>query len=404
MGRKVPTTGQTGGPGDQAAPADCDPARVERIRDRLGAWFDRGHRDLPWRVERDPYRVLVSEMMLVQTTVAAAAPYFARFIARFPTPEALAAAPEAEVLKAWEGLGYYRRARQLHQAARILVQEHGGSVPDDPEALRRLPGVGRYIAGAVGSLAFDRPEPILEANTRRVLARLLAWPLDLADKRSRDRLWLAAERLVPPRGAGRFNEALMELGATVCTVRAPSCLICPIARDCQARAEGRQDELPVRTRRDPPRPVLERAAIVRRDDGRVLIVRRAPGGLWEGFWEFPTIHEQGDDPARRSFGEPVGLAEGVRRLTGIRIRELAASRPIRYTVTRYRVTLAVQEAAYLDGGPAPGPGLDRVVWEHPDALAGHVFGSPYRKLARRLAAPARGPEPPGGPPPRRGTG
>src|SRR6185437_6569864 len=166
---------------------DLDRAWVGRMRARLLAWYEGGHRALPWRESRDPYRILVSEMMLVQTTVAAVLPFYERFLSRFPDVRALAAAEEAEVLKVWEGLGYYRRARQLHAAARVIVATHRGAVPDDMESLRALPGVGRYIAGAILSFAFDRPAPIVEANTQRVLARWLAWGDDLRSTRSQAR-------------------------------------------------------------------------------------------------------------------------------------------------------------------------------------------------------------------------
>ncbi len=168
---------------------------------------------MPWRADRDAYRILVSEFMLVQTTVAAVIPYFERFLRRFPDVRSLAESDEGEVLKAWEGLGYYRRARQLQAAARQVVRMHGGTIPDDPAAVRDLPGVGPYIAGAVLSFAFDRPEPIVEANSQRVLARLIALRADLKSTAARRRIWLAAGRLVPPRRAGDFNQALMDLGA-----------------------------------------------------------------------------------------------------------------------------------------------------------------------------------------------
>ena len=285
--------------GDRGGP-DLDPAWVGAVRAKLAAWYEGARRDLPWRADRDPYRILVSETMLVQTTVAAVVPYFARFLARFPTVAALAAADEAEVVKAWEGLGYYRRARQLHAAARAVVRDHGGVIPDDPEAVRALPGVGRYIAGAVLSFAFDRPAPIVEANTQRVLARWLAWRGDLKASATQARLWEAAGRLVPPVGAGTFNQAFMELGALVCTPRAPLCLVCPVSAECRARALGLQDRAPVTTPRPPPLASAEASALVFRE-GRVLIVERGAGGLWAGFWEFPTVHVSAPTrPAGRS--------------------------------------------------------------------------------------------------------
>jgi A/G-specific adenine glycosylase len=363
------------------------------VRAALAGWFAAGHRDLPWRVDRDPYRVLVSEMMLVQTTVGAVVPYFRRFIERFPTVRALAEADEADVLKAWEGLGYYRRARQLHDAARAIVRDHGGVVPDDPQAIRRLPGVGRYIAGAVLSLAYGRPEPILEANTRRVLARLLAWPAPIDEKPTEDRLWLAATRLVPAEGAGRFNEALMELGATVCTVRQPSCLICPLSGVCRARAEGRQDELPPRKESGPPLDVAESAILVRRGGDRVLIVRRPPGGLWGGFWEFPTIHTGGADPAGRSLGGPVELADGLRRLTGVEARIGPPARTVRFGVTKHRVTLTAHLAQYVRGVPVAAANLDRVKWEYLGDLRDLPFGAAQRGLAAWLATGGTGGDP-----------
>lgn len=372
------------------ADQDDAPDRQEgwrrEVRAALAAWFDGAARDLPWRRQRDAYRVLVSEMMLVQTTVAAVVPYFERFLRLFPDLAALARAEESDVLAAWEGLGYYRRCRQLHETARRIVRDHAGVVPDDPETLRGLPGIGRYVAGAVLSLAYDRPEPILEANSRRVLARLLAWKGALGEPATERRLWQAAEALVPPQGAGRFNEALMDLGATVCTPRQPACLVCPLAHRCAARAGGLQDVLPKKAAKAPSLDVKEAALVVRREDGRVLIVRRAPAGLWAGFWEFPTLHRGGADPAGRSAGSALGLAEDLRRLTGVGAVVGEAVATLKFTVTRHSVRLAVHPATYRDGEPSPGAGLDRSIWEHPEALTGYPFGSAQRKLANRLRA------------------
>ncbi|RUL87252.1 A/G-specific adenine glycosylase [Tautonia sociabilis] len=364
---------------------DSDPSWVSRVREAMLSWFDRdGRAALPWRADRDPYKVLVAEVMLVQTTVAAAGPYFSRFIRRFPTPEALALADEEEVLKAWEGLGYYRRARQLQAAARAIVNEHGGRVPEDPAALRTLPGVGRYIAGAVGSIAFDRPEPILEANTQRVLARWLCWEQDVRSAPSQARLWEAAARLVPPEGAGRFNQAMMDLGATICTVRAPMCLTCPVASDCLARLEGRQDELPRRAAPTPPLEVSEVCVVSVDVRGRVLVVQRGPGRLWEHFFEFPTVHLSGADPAGRGPGAGVGddLAPRFKELTGVGLRVGPEVHSIRYGVTRHRVSLSARVATPIEGEPRPGPGISDVSWksiEELDAL-------PRTGAARRLSA------------------
>lgn len=389
MARRREDGTQDGGP-------DLDPAWVDRLRERLIDWYAQARRDLPWRADSDPYRILVSEMMLVQTTVAAVVPHFTRFLERFPNVEALARADEARVLMAWEGLGYYRRARQLHAAARAVVDAHGGRFPRDPEAVRALPGVGRYIAGALLSMAFDHPEPVLEANTQRVLARWLAWRGDLKTAATRARLWEAAERLVPPTGAGKFNQAFMELGALVCTPRAPRCLVCPVADDCRARLLGLQDSLPRTTPKPPPLAGAEACALVRHE-GRLLVLRRGPGRLWHGFWEFPTVHTSGADPAGRAadLGGAVELAEGVRQLTGVRVRVQTAAGPahsVRYSVTRHRMRLDAHEAEVLEAPrtPAPAPGFVEAVWLRPDALADRPFSSAGRRLTAWLRRPAAG--------------
>ncbi|WP_435009343.1 A/G-specific adenine glycosylase [Tundrisphaera lichenicola] len=370
---------------------DADPEWIGRVRRNLVAWYEGAHRPLPWREDRDPYRILVSEMMLVQTTVAAVIPYFGRFLDRFPTVEALADADEADVLKSWEGLGYYRRARQLHTAARVIVGMHGGVFPDDPQAILALPGVGRYIAGALLSFAFDRPAPIVEANTQRVLARWLAWDEDLKTTRSQARLWEAAGRLVPESGAGIFNQAFMELGALVCLPKAPLCLTCPISEDCLSRKLGVQDQIPRAIPKVPPKEVAETGILVCRE-GRYLIVKRGAGRLWEGFWEFPTLHVAGPDPAGRSSGEPLDLAEGVSRLTGVRVSVGPVSKTIRFGVTTHKVTLEVRHASWLGGKPVPGPGLVDVAWEPIEALGRLTMSSPSRRIIDWLSRGGMVPE------------
>src|SRR5207248_6993729 len=210
-----------------APPGAWTPRTLPALRRALLRWFDRHRRDLPWRTDRDPYRVWVSEVMLQQTTVAAVVPYFERFLTAFPTLRDLAAADEQQVLKLWEGLGYYRRARHLHAAAKRLVAEHGGELPDDPAVWAGLPGVGRYILGAVLSQAFARKLPVVEANSLRVLARLFGYRGDPREGDGKAWVWSAAEAVLPEERPGDFNQALMELGALVCTPTAPDCPACP---------------------------------------------------------------------------------------------------------------------------------------------------------------------------------
>jgi A/G-specific adenine glycosylase len=358
---------------------EVDPGWVNAIREKLAAWYLEARRDLPWRNDRDPYRILVSEMMLVQTTVAAVIPYFERFLGRFPDVAALAAADEAEVLKAWEGLGYYRRARQLHAAAKQVVQDHGGTIPDDAAAIRELPGVGRYIAGAILSFAFDRPEPIVEANSQRVLARILAVEGNLSAAATREQIWTAAARLVPPAGAGIFNQALIELGALVCTPREPSCLICPLSSLCQVRRLGIQDRLPVMLEKSPPLSVKETCVILE-SRMRILIVQRGFGGLWEQFWEFPTLHLDGANPACRTIGLAIDLAKGFRHVTGVEARIGPPVRTLKYSVTNHRVELIAQVGHALSGTAKPGPGLIDARWVRPDELSQYTFSSAGRRL------------------------
>ncbi|MFI5456309.1 MAG: A/G-specific adenine glycosylase [Isosphaerales bacterium] len=384
-GASIPSGEEASGPAGSTergggVDRDRDATWVAEVRQRLAAWYAEARRDLPWRTDRDAYRILVSELMLIQTTVAAVIPHFERFLSLFPNLEALAAADESDVLKAWEGLGYYRRARQLHAAALAICREHGGTIPDDPTAVRALPGVGRYIAGAILSFAFDRPEPIVEANSQRVLARLLAERQDLKTASTRERIWRAAGHLVPAEGAGTFNQALIELGALVCTPREPACLVCPLSRLCEARHLGLQDRLPVTTPKPPPAAVTEAGAIVVRK-GRILIVQRGLGGLWEQFWEFPTVHLAGVDPAGRPPTSPaVDLAAGIERLTGIRVRIGPPIKTIRYSVTNHRVELIVHLAKALSATPQPGPGLVDARWVEPRNLSDYTFSSAGRRL------------------------
>jgi A/G-specific adenine glycosylase len=261
---------------------------------RLLRWYDAHRRDLPWRITKesrqrlDPYHVLVSEAMLQQTQVATVIPYFQHFIGRFPTIEHLAEADEQDVLRLWQGLGYYARARNLQKAAQRVVSEHGGSMPRTAEALRDLPGVGRYTAGAVASIAFDCRAPIVDGNVARVICRIDRIESDPREKQTLETIWQRAGQILPSSRCGDFNSALMELGATVCTPRNPKCLICPVREHCEAQAAGVQEQIPP-VKKSKPTPLLRRDVLCIRDGQRWLIEQRPAKGRWAGMWQFVTV-------------------------------------------------------------------------------------------------------------------
>jgi len=273
-------------PGDARAPRSL-PDHSAPFRAALLPWFDANARPLPWRECTDPYRVWISEVMLQQTRVEVVIPFYIRWMARFPELDVLAAASEESVLQMWAGLGYYSRGRNLHRAAQRIREQHGGEVPRDPRELRALPGVGEYTAGAVASIAYGIPLPAVDGNVRRVLARLM----DVADPTPavlRD--WAAA--LVDPLRPGDFNQALMELGATLCTLRSPSCRSCPVAEFCRAAAAGTQGERPVPRRKGKVRDAAWGVVVLVAGEGaraRTLMRRRPREGLLGGMWEFPSV-------------------------------------------------------------------------------------------------------------------
>ncbi len=333
---------------DDASRVASDPA----LRRALLRWYDGHRRALPWRGQRDPYRVWLSEVMLQQTRVATATPYYHAFLERFPTLESLARAREADVLTAWAGLGYYRRARQLREAARLVVREHGGRVPDEPAAFALLPGVGRYTAGAVLSIAFDRPLPVLDGNVARVLSRLRALRATLREPRGARALWALAATLVPARRPGDWNQALMELGATVCTPRAPRCGGCPASRWCSAFALGRVAAFPPVTARRAVEKVRQAVVLIERR-GRMLVVRRE-GPLLAGLWEPPGVELAPRRSARRALDT---LLAGL----GLRARIAPAGTSIRYAITHRDITAEVWHGVLA----APPPRPARLRWVDP---------------------------------------
>ncbi|NUQ62231.1 MAG: A/G-specific adenine glycosylase [Pirellulales bacterium] len=349
---------------------------LETFRRRLRGWYARHARDLPWRRSRDPYAVWISEIMLQQTQVATVKPYFERFLAAFPTIADLAGADEHDVLRLWEGLGYYRRARQLHRAAQVIVGEHQGEFPRDSEAVRQLPGIGRYTAGAILSIAFDARQPILEANTVRLFARLLAYRGQPASSKGTRLLWAMAEAVLPRRNVGLFNQALMELGSEVCAPRSPACERCPVASLCRARAEGAQDGIPL----PKPRPVFQsrrEVAVVVRRRGRVLLMRCPEGERWAGLWDFPRFEVHSEDASALA-GE---IVEKTARRVGVRIALGERLTSIRHGVTRFRITLDCYAARHL-AGPNGDRGLPQMQWLRPDELSEYPLSTTGRKLSK----------------------
>jgi A/G-specific adenine glycosylase len=269
-----------------------DAERRQGLRWALCGWFAAHARDLPWRRVGDPYAIWISEAMLQQTQVATVVPYWERFLERFPDVEALALAEEDDLLAAWSGLGYYRRARSLQAAARVIVAQHHGSFPRRRPDAESLPGVGPYTAGAVLSIAYGLPEAVVDGNVARVFARLFGLEDPLASTRLDKRLWALARALVPPAGSGpdgpgAWNQGLMELGATLCTPKSPGCLLCPLAEACVARRDGRQAELPV-PKPKPEKKQVELLSLLVWQRGRVLLERRPLEGRMAGMWELPT--------------------------------------------------------------------------------------------------------------------
>ncbi|GGG24233.1 A/G-specific adenine glycosylase [Paenibacillus abyssi] len=271
-------------------------------------WYRRNKRDLPWRQSKDPYRVWVSEIMLQQTRVDTVIPYYERFMDKFPTIKALAGAPESEVLKMWEGLGYYSRARNLQAGAREVMALYGGAVPDDAPSVAALKGVGPYTKGAIMSIAFNRPEPAVDGNVMRVLSRYFCLEEDIAKARTRVNIEVLAASLIPEGAAGDFNQGLMELGALVCTPKSPGCLTCPVMAHCAGRLAGRELELPIKTKAKPPRPEQRFAAIVEGAGeyaGKVLVRQRPETGLLASMWELPhVLVPGGSGPAAAQAEQP----------------------------------------------------------------------------------------------------
>ena len=292
------------------------------VTDLLLTWYDQNARELPWRGIHDPYRTWVSETMLQQTRVETVLSYYQRFLDRFPDVAALAAAPEDEVLKLWEGLGYYRRARNLHRGARQVVEAFGGRMPDDVATLRKIHGVGPYTAGAIASIAFDRPVPAVDGNVIRVVSRLEGIRENVGTPSVKRRIESVAASLVPEDRPGDFNQALMDLGATVCTPGTPSCERCPLSDLCDAHRVGDPEDIPELPRKNPPRELQYDVCIMMHDE--CILMRQRTEPMLQGLWVFPMLE---------GWREARDLPTAVKRRTGLAVRDVRAAGEGRHVFT-----------------------------------------------------------------------
>jgi A/G-specific adenine glycosylase len=344
---------------------------MERLRARLVDWYHRERRDLPWRRTRDPYAIWVSEIMLQQTRVDVVIPYYRRFLALYPDIPSLARASEEAVLAAWSGLGYYRRARSLHAGARAIVATHGGRLPMIRQELERLPGIGRYTAGAIASIAFGLPEPVLDGNVRRVLCRLAVVPGAHAE-----RLWTLASAWASGPDPASTNQALMELGALVCTPRNPRCDLCPLRARCRARLTGRPECYPAKRPRRASESVGVAVAWISRR-GRTLLERPAAGNPLRGAWDLPAAEaEAGGDPC-------APLAAHLERL-GLHVALGVKLATLSHTIVHRRLRLDVFACRLARGGASGNAALS---WVDPLALDDTAVSGATRKVARAVISP-----------------
>jgi A/G-specific adenine glycosylase len=353
-------------------------ARKQRLRQKLLAWYAEHARDLPWRHSHDPYRVWISEIMLQQTQVATVRDYFERFVTEFPDVRQLAAADEQQVLRLWEGLGYYRRARQLHAAAKVIASELKCEFPRELVDLQNLPGIGRYTAGAIASIAFGQRAPILEANTIRLLSRLIGYRDDPTKAAGQRLLWQTAEQLLPRTAVAEFNQALMELGSLVCTPVGPKCDKCPLNKLCEARAAGMQHLIP-RAKAKQRFTELHEAAVVIHDRGRVLMRQCGAGERWAGLWDFPRFALAAEGPL---FAQQEIIAK-VRAQTGVTCGAAQLLKTLKHGVTRYRITLDCYRALFVSSHARTAI-ASHIRWVSPAEIAGLPLSTTGRKIAQLI--------------------
>jgi len=347
------------------------------IADRILCWYAFNKRDLPWRHTKNPYFIWVSEVMLQQTQVDTVIPYYQRFLSKFPTIEALAKASLQEVLKVWENMGYYGRARHLHTAAREIVNHRDSKIPRTWDELMRLPGIGAYTASAILSFAFDQRFPTVDGNARRVLCRLLSIQGQIGQSRTQRKIHELAVRMIPQEDPASFNHGIMELGATICKPRGPTCNICPLQDLCMAFKKGLQEQLPARKKRRPLPHKDGTAAIISDKRGRLLIVQRPNNGLLGGLWKFPGGLKGPQETLQQ------GLQRSVLEELGIRIRVKEAVTSMDHAYTHFRITLHAFRCVTRNGKPTA-MGCERYRWLRLDKLNALPFSKADRKVIEAL--------------------
>lgn len=397
-----------------------DAGRRQKFRRQLQSWYVSHQRDLPWRQQHDPYAVWISEIMLQQTVVAAVIPYFKRFMTSFPNVRVLAAAEESEVLQHWEGLGYYSRARNIHKSAKLIAGELEGNFPREVDGLQKLPGIGRYTAGAICSFAYDTRAPIVEANTLRLYSRLIGLEEDPRSKSGQNQLWEFAELILPRKSPGEFNQALMDLGSLVCTPQNPACDTCPVSVGCEAFLRQRQNQIPVPKARPEITPLTD-VSIAVFSGRQVMIRQRAAGERWAGLWDFPrlTLEEMNGSPhpavvrkktdrqralfpgqQKTEIEIPTGLSPAIiprlenylKEQVGVDASMQQLITEIRHSVTRYKIRLLCfvaqleqragkRKAIQLNSEP----GNSEYQWVSVNELDSYPLSVTGRKFAKLLA-------------------
>ncbi len=350
---------------------------LAEFRERLLQWFTGAQRDLPWRKTRDPYSIWISEVMLQQTQVKTVLKYYSRFLQAFPDVATLAHASQQQVLKIWEGLGYYARARNLHKAAKYMVEHLGARIPATYDELRRIPGIGEYTAAAVASIAFGEPRAAVDGNVRRVLCRIFRFEEDVHSQKARDALQAYADRLLSPDRPGDFNQAMMELGATLCTPRKPKCLLCPVSRFCRARLELDDPAMLPLKRQTRAVPHYRVAVGIIWDEGYIFIDRRDENGMLGGLWEFPggkiENGETAQEAVRREIKEELDL--------DIEVGDFYME--VRHAYSHFKITMYVYHCLYKGGEPRLTAARDWR-WVKPEELRFYPFAAATQKVIRRL--------------------